>query len=79
METDLLEQVNEVKRRIELRHEDEKKELEDLRRSEVDTTEKRYKDLIRILETENNDYKKLKFGREELETQLEGYKLEVKV
>jgi len=71
--------VNEVKRRIELRHEDEKKELEDLRRSEVDTTEKRYKDLIRILETENNDYKKLKFGREELETQLEGYKLEVKV
>ena len=71
--------MNEVKRRIELRHEDEKKEMEHLRRSEVETAEKRYKDLIRILETENNDYKKLKFSREELEAQLEGYKLEVKV
>lgn len=68
-----------MKRRIELRHDDEKKELEDLRRSEVATAEKRYKDLIHILETENSDYKKQKMSREDIEAQLEGYKLEVKV
>lgn len=71
--------MNEVKRRIELKHDDEKKQLEDLRRSEVATAEKRYKDLIHILETDNNDYKKQKMSREDIEAQLEGYKLEVKV
>ena len=79
LETDLFEQVNEVKRRLEVRFEDEKRHIEEQKRAEIEAIEKRYKDLIRTLEEENADYKKIRFNKEESETKMEGYKLEVKV
>jgi len=78
LETDLMEQVNEVKRRLESRFEDERKNMEEQRKSEVEGAEKRYRELISTLESDNASYRTAKFEREGFESKLDGYKNEVK-
>jgi len=78
LEVELQEKVSEIKRKMELEHDEEKKKLLEDKRKEIETVETRYKELIRSLENEIASYKGIAFDKEEAEAKIENFKLEIK-
>ena len=79
LDVELQEKVSETKRKLELEYEDEKRQIVENHRKEMEAIETRYKDLIKSLENEVSHYKSVQYSKNDAESKIEALKIEVDV